>query len=228
MSSNTKKINHKFEEAMLLVLNEPERTFDIGRDLLAEAKSIKDELSIAKAYLLQSFSGFFLGIHGLSFEYVNQALPIFIKHRDKKNEAAAYNTLRYIYDYFDDHESRLEINLKSLELRKEVGNASEYTASLINTGDSYLSLNKLEKALEYFNKSLENTPLQNLRQRAITTSNIAETYYRLKEFKKANTSLEMSNEICSEIELQHICTHNKIIQARILNDQKEYQTSVDL
>ncbi|MDA9987217.1 GAF domain-containing protein [Crocinitomicaceae bacterium] len=228
MSSNTKKINHKFEEAMLLVLNEPERTFDIGRDLLAEAKSSKDELSIAKAYLLQSFSGFFLGIHGLSFEYVNQALPIFIKYRDKKNEAAAYNTLGYIYDYFDDHESRLEINLKSLELRKEVGNATEYTASLINTGDSYLSLNKLEKALEYFNKSLENTPLQNLRQRAITTSNIAETYYRLKEFKKANTSLEMSNEICSEIELQHICTHNKIIQARILNDQKEYQTSVDL
>ena len=40
---------------MLVVLNSPEHTFDVGRDLLAEAKRIKNELSIAKAYLLQHF-----------------------------------------------------------------------------------------------------------------------------------------------------------------------------
>ena len=45
-------------------------------------------------------------------------LPIFKETKDYKNEAAAYNTLGFIYYYFDDHEDRLKVNLKSLKSEK--------------------------------------------------------------------------------------------------------------
>ena len=164
MESKIKELNKKFENGMVLALTEPEKTFNIGKSLKLQGEELNYELIIAKGYLLQSFSGFFLGVHELSFEYVNIALQIFIKFDDKKNQAAAYNTLGYIYNYFEDHESRLEINLKSLQLRKEVGDDIGYATSLNNTGDTYLSLNKLDEALDYFINSLENTPQENINE----------------------------------------------------------------
>lgn len=228
MVADKTEINKTFEESMLLVLSEPEKTFAIGKDIKLKAKMLNDELLLAKGHLLQSFSGFFLGVHEISFEYVNIALPIFIKFDDKKNQAAAYNTLGYIYNYFEDHESRLEINLKSLKIRKKIGDTVGYATSLNNTGDTYLSLNKIDKALEYFSKSLENTPLENVRQRAITIGNIAETYFKKKDFERSLSQLRLSNKLCEQIELHHIIIYNKILQAKIFNGQKKYKDSIIL
>ena len=228
MVADKTEINKTFEQSMLLVLSEPEKTFAIGKDIKLKAKMLNDELLLAKGHLLQSFSGFFLGVHEISFEYVNIALPIFIKFDDKKNQAAAYNTLGYIYNYFEDHESRLEINLKSLKIRKKIGDTVGYATSLNNTGDTYLSLNKIDKALEYFSKSLENTPLENVRQRAITIGNIAETYFKKNDFERSLSQLRFSNKLCEQIELHHIIIYNKILQAKIFNGQKKYRDSIIL
>ena len=226
MESKIKELNKKFEDGMVLVLTEPEKTFNIGKSVKLQGEELNDELIIAKGYLLQSFSGFFLGVHELSFEYVNIALQIFLKFDDKKNQAAAYNTLGYIYNYFEDHESRLEINLKSLKQRKEFGDDIGYATSLNNTGDTYLSLNKLDEALDYFINSLEHTPQENIRQRAITIGNIAETYFKLEHFEQSLAQLQLSNDLCEQIQLHHILSYNKILQAKIFNGQKKYKESV--
>ena len=52
---------------------------------------------------------------------ISTFLSSFIEFKDLKNLASAYNTLGFIYYYFDDHENRLEVNLKSLEMSRSLG-----------------------------------------------------------------------------------------------------------
>ena len=68
MESKIKELNKKFEDGMVLVLTEPEKTFNIGKSIKLQGEELNDELVLARGYLLQSFSGFFLGVHELSFE----------------------------------------------------------------------------------------------------------------------------------------------------------------
>ena len=93
MESKIIELNKKFEDGMVLVLTKSEKAFNIGKSIKLQGEELNDELIIAKGYLLQSFSGFFLGVHELSFEYVNIALQIFIKFDDKKNQNATDNLI---------------------------------------------------------------------------------------------------------------------------------------
>ena len=158
----------RFEHGMTSVNSDPEQSFQSGKFICKVSDEIQSEHWMAKGYLLQAYSGFFLGVHDRSFEYVNIALPIFIKYEDKKNQAASYNTLGFIYNYFDDHSKRLDVNLKSLKIRQEIGDEDGYKRSLNNTGDAYLWLGKNTEALNHFKKCLSVTKTTDKRMLSLT------------------------------------------------------------
>lgn len=106
-------------------------------------------------------------MHHRSFKYVNIALPILIKYEDKKNQGNSYNFLGFIYNYFDNHSNRLDVNLKSLKIRQEIGDEDGYMRSL-NTGDAYLWLGKNTEALNHFKKCLSVTKTTDKRMLSLT------------------------------------------------------------
>ena len=134
------EINQLFEKSMDSAGSDPASSYAIAEKLLSTCKQNNDLLGMAKSYLLLAYSGQFMGLHAQAFENVHLALPIFKKTKDYKNEAASYNTLGFIYYYFDEHEKRLEVNLKSLKIREKIEDTIGYARSLNNTGDTYLKL----------------------------------------------------------------------------------------
>ena len=221
-------LNEKFEEGMTNVISNPEQSFELGKVICEIAGELKIEHSMAKGYLLQAYSGFFLGLHDKAFEYVNVALPIFIKCDDKKNQAAAYNTLGFIYNYFDDHSNRLDVNLQSLKIRKQIGDKDGFMRSLNNTGDAYLWLGKNTEALKYFKKCLAVTSTSDQRMLSVVHSNIADSYYRMNQYPKAIKALQLSNKFAQEIKFESILSCNILILSRIYNEQNEFKKSIEL
>ena len=228
MEERIADLNEKFEEGMTNVISNPEQSFELGKVICEIAGELKIEHSMAKGYLLQAYSGFFLGLHDKAFEYVNVALPIFIECDDKKNQAAAYNTLGFIYNYFDDHSNRLDVNLQSLKIRKQIGDKDGFMRSLNNTGDAYLWLGKNTEALKYFKKCLAVTSTSDQRMLSVVHSNIADSYYRMNQYPKAIKALQLSNKFAQEIKFESILSCNILILSRIYNEQNEFKKSIEL
>tara|TARA_B100001057_G_scaffold376489_2_gene381659 strand:+ start:7892 stop:10384 length:2493 start_codon:yes stop_codon:yes gene_type:complete len=228
MDDRIADLNEKFEEGMTKVTSNPEQSFKTGKLICKISDEFKLEHSMAKGHLLQAYSGFFLGIHDRAFESVNIALPIFIKYEDKKNQAASYNTLGFIYNYFDDHKKRLEVNLKSLKIRKDIGDEDGFMRSLNNTGDAYLWLGKNEEALKLFKQCLGVTKKSDKRMLSVVHSNIADSYYRMKQYPKAKKALELSNAFANEVSFESIISCNILILSRIHNQQDEFEKSIEL
>ena len=228
MEDRITELDEKFEKGMTQVVSEPEQSYKIGKLICKISSELKIEHSMAKGYLLQAYSGFFIGLHDRAYEYVNIALPIFIKYNDKKNQAASYNTLGFIYNYFDDHSHRLEVNLKSLKIRKEIGDEDGFMRSLNNTGDAYLWLGENAKALSHFKKCLAVTKSSDERMLSVVYSNIADSYHRMTQYSKAIKSIELSNNFANEINFESILCCNILILSKIYNEQNEFRKSIEL
>ena len=80
MKERIADLDEKFEEGMTNVVSDPEHSFEVGKLICKISDELQIEHSMAKGYLLQAYSGFFIGLHDRAFEYVNMALPIFIKY----------------------------------------------------------------------------------------------------------------------------------------------------
>ena len=228
MEDRIADLDEKFEKGMTLVVSDPEQSFKLGKLICEISGELQIEHSMAKGYLLQAYSGFFIGLHDRAYEYVNIALPIFIKHDDKKNQAASYNTLGFIYNYFDDHSNRLEVNLQSLKIRKEIGDEDGFMRSLNNTGDAYLWLGKNAEALAHFKKCLSVTKTSDQRMLSVVHSNIADSYYRMDQYPKAIKAIELSNKFANEINFESILCCNILILSRIYNEGNEFKKSIKL
>jgi tetratricopeptide (TPR) repeat protein len=228
MEERIADLDAEFDKGMTNVVSDPEQSFESGKLICKISDELKSEHSMAKGYLLQAYSGFFLGIHDRAFEYINIALPIFVKYQDKKNQAASYNTLGFIYNYFDDHSKRLDVNLQSLKIRKEIGDKDGFMRSLNNTGDAYLWLGKNTEALNYFKRCLSVTKTSDQRMLSVVNSNIADSYYRMEKYSKAIKAIELSNQFANEISFESILCCNVLILSRIHNKRGEFKQSIEL
>ena len=228
MKERIADLDEKFEEGMTNVVSDPEHSFEVGKLICKISDELQIEHSMAKGYLLQAYSGFFIGLHDRAFEYVNMALPIFIKYDDKKNLAASYNTLGFIYNYFDDHSKRLYVNLQSLKIRKEIGDEDGFMRSLNNTGDAYLSLGKNAEALTHFKKCLAIAKTSDQRMLSVVHSNIADSYYRMEQYTKAIKAIGFSNKFANETNFESILSCNILILGRIYNKRNEFKKSIEL
>lgn len=220
------RLEIKFTKAMEISFSNSKKSYEIGVELLSSCREQNDKHGMAKAYLLLAYSGQFLGFYAQSYEYVNLSIPILIQFKDSKNLASAYNTLGFIYYYFDDHENRLEVNLKSLEISKSVGNEDGYLRSLNNTGDTYLKLGKYEEALKFFNQTLALCKKEK-RMMSIVLSNIAETNLFLKNYEKALEIADLSIKHATEIKLFDLIIHNLFIKSHLYNDLKKWNKSIE-
>ena len=225
MGKIKEEIDEIFTNGMKNSISNPKESYTLGEEIFNLSNTINYELGIAKSYLLKAYSGQFLGIYDQSYEFANHALPIFIKYKDLKNQASAYNTLGFIYYYFDDHQKRLQVNLKSLAIRKKIKDHDGYMRSLNNTGDTYLKLKDYGNALNYFKDCLKHTQ-GNTRMLAVVNSNIAETNYYLNKFDLALNDVEESMKHCHSLDLTELIYYNLYIKSLIYNKLGNFSSAI--
>ena len=218
--------NEIFEKGMEESISKPKKTYQLAENLLLESIKSNNSHNTAKSYLLMAYAGQFLGLYAQSFEYVQKALPYLIECNDLKNQAAAYNTLGFIYYYFDDHEKRLEVNIKSLEIRKKINDIDGYMSSLNNTGDTYIKVGKYKEALILFNECL-NFKNHNTRMLAIVNSNMAEALFHQKKHELAIEKIETSNKHAKDEILNYVLCDNLYIKSRIHNQNERWGQTIE-
>ena len=117
---------------------------------------------------------------------LNEALPIFIKHNDKKWIVLEYtdfgniNTAKGIYD------RAIAFYMKGLKIAEEINDHYSVAALNNNIGNVYYFEEKYTKAIEYYLKAYEMLKnIGDVKGSAMTLDNIGLIYSSLKQFEKA-------------------------------------------
>lgn len=222
-AASEKKVDKINTKAWDIRLSEAEEARQLARKALAQAQSINYQKGITESQRTLSMVAFRANQYAEAYEFALLSAKGFKELDDKENEAIVLNILGGIYNYLGDHENRLEANLRSLQLRKEVGNRMDILTSMNNTGDTYIKLGDYKKALELFDDCLEIVGDERDRIRAIVLCNMGEIYMLQKKYKKATEILEESLDISREVDYTQIVIVDLIMLGNmcIINGEQE-------
>lgn len=214
-------LSSKLNSAVDLCFTKPEEAYQIADEQLQHSISKKDEMAMYEAKMVMAHASQFMGMYSFSYQLAQECLNYFNKTNQKYHIGFALNTLGFIFNYFDDHSSRLEVNLKSLDIRKQLNDIDGYSRSLNNTGDTYIKLGKFSLAIDYLKKCLEVMPKDNFRLLCVARCNLGEAYFAQKEFTLAQTYFLKSIESSLDIDFYPIIfnchVHISMIELEIGN-----------
>ena len=137
----------------------------------------------------------------LSIKNGNKALVLSQELKYKKGEAEAIKNIGGAYYYLSDFDTAVEHFIKSLEIRKKIGDKTDIINALNNLGIVQESLNNYEQALEYYLESMEiESEIGNKNGIAGSLNNIGMVYEKLSDYHKALEYFRRSEQIYQEIE----------------------------
>jgi len=189
MTSFEQLDNANFEILSISTSN-PKKAFQDAKFILKKSQEIQYEKGIAEAFRNLAFCSQALGFLDEGFKFAKDAIVLFEKLGDKKNLAHVYNTLGFIYDHLNEQENRLISNLKSKSFSSEINDTEGLIRSLNNTGDNYIQLSNFNDALRSYEDCLILIQPTNHFMFAVVYCNIAEVYFILKVFNKAEEKIE--------------------------------------
>lgn len=187
-----------------LCFSDSEKAYRIANDYLKEQELEGNEQGVYEAKMVMAHASQFMGMYAISYQLAQESLSFFEKVNSTYHIGFILNTLGFIYNYFDDHSNRLEVNLKSLKIRKELNDIDGYTRSLNNTGDTYIKLGQFEKAMPFLIECLEKTPPENIRLLSVAQSNLGEAYYSMADYLNAAHWFNCARESAEKIEFSSI------------------------
>jgi len=183
------------KQAFKLCFTDPQKSFDLAQKAVIQAGLENDPEQYAQAKATMAYSEQSLGLLAESYDNAIIALKYFLETQNKEKISFLYNTLGFVFYYLGNNEKRLEVNLKSLELREETKETDldSYLRSLNNTGDTYLELNKPKKALELLSGILPHLSFiqkNNPALQSIVFHNIGAAQLLLKRFEEAEKNIK--------------------------------------
>ena len=217
--------NEKLTKAIDLALTDSEKAFKLAKKCFEDSIVSKNNKFQYESMSVMAYACQFLGMYNESFGYSQDALNYFESESDEFGVAFNLNTLGFIYNYFEDHENRLIVNLKSLELRRKIGDRIGIYKSLNNTGDTYLRLKKPKNALKLFNECASFENEQDDRMRCVLYANLAETYFLLNDEQTAKIYIEKSQELAHKINFTSIIIINYLLVVKINLRVKEIKSA---
>lgn len=215
-------LNSKLNTAIDLCFTEPEKAFKIANEQLQFYELKNNELGKYEAKMVMAHAGQFMGKYSFSYQLAQECLTYFNITEENYHAGFVLNTLGFIFNYFDDHESRLEVNLKSLEIRKKLNDIDGYSRSLNNTGDTYIKLGKYSKAINFLIECLDVMPKENLRLLCVAKCNLGEAYFAQQEFVLAQEYFIKSIECSEKIQFYPIIFNSYIHLGMIELEQRNY------
>ena len=224
-------LNSKLNTAVELCFTEPEKAYKVADEQLQNCILTENELGIYEAKMVMAHASQFMGMYSFSYQLAQECLNYFNKTNENYHTSFVLNTLGFIFNYFDDHTSRLEVNLKSLEIRKKLNDFDGYSRSLNNTGDTYIKLGKYPEAIDFLKECLDVMPEENLRLLCVARCNLGEAYFAQKEFALAQEYFIKSIESSEQIEFDPIIfncyVHLSMIELELSNNS-EAKKNLDL
>jgi PAS domain S-box-containing protein len=206
--------NNELETAINLCPSNPEEAYRMADNQYQQFILNKNERGMFESKMVMAHAGQFLGMYALSYQMAIECKSYFEKINSDFHVAFILNTLGFIYNYFDDHVNRLDVNLKSLAIRRELGDSDGYSRSLNNTGDTYLKLQQYENAIPYFEEA-QSRAGNNMRLLSVINSNMAEAYFYLNDTDKAESFFEKAIDVAEKINFQSIIFNSYIFLGTI-------------
>ena len=179
-------------EHLILCKNDPKDGFYKSNQVLKKAESFNYAKGIGESLRNLAFSSQLLGLIPEGYEFANRAVNIFEETGDKKNLAHVYHTLGFILDYLDNQAKRLEINMKCLELSRELKEEDWIIRTLNNTGDCHTKLKSYEDAIACFSECLSLLNREDTFMYSVVTCNLGEVYFCNDQIEEAKKHFELS------------------------------------
>ena len=186
------EIDKQNAEYLILCKNNPKDGFHKSNQVLKKAESFKYTKGIGESLRNLAFSSQLLGLIPEGYEFANRAVTIFEETGDKKNLAHVYHTLGFILDYLDNQVKRLEINLKCLELSRELKEEDWIIRTLNNTGDCHTKLKSYKDAIVCFSECLSLLNREDTFMYSVVTCNLGEVYFCNGQIQEAKKNFELS------------------------------------
>lgn len=218
-------------QAIDLCPTNPELAYRKAEEIFRKSVLDNDDASMNDAKMVMAHSAQFLGMYAISYQLATECLYFFENQNADYQTGYVLNTMGFIYNYFGDHKSRLDVNLKSLNLRKKTGDLDGYIRSLNNTGDTYISIGEYDKAIDLLKECLSLTPKENLRMRCVAQANLGEALFYLNDFETAtkhfDVCLKLGGEISNDsliftcqryMAMMHMKTRNFDVSKKHLDD----------
>lgn len=217
----------EFQYAIDICSSQPDLAFKLSEELLEKSASTNDTFKVKEAKMIMAHAAQFLGQYSLSYQLADECLHYFEKENAEFNIGYVLNTFGFIFNYFEDHQSRLKVNLKSLELRKKTGDIDGFSRSLNNTGDTFIRLGQYEKAVPYLKECLEVTPTENTRMICVAHSNLAEAYFYLGDYKSSSLHFNQCLHIGQNIQFHSLIFNSQLFLGMIHLQLTEFDKSND-
>ncbi len=192
------------QDAWELRTSEPEKASELAKKALSKSQRLNYTKGIAECRRTIAMLAFRSDVYAVAYENALLSAKLFQEIGDIQNEAIVLNILGGIYNYLGDHKHRLEANLRSLQLRRKVGDRMDILTSMNNTGDTYIKLGDYDRALSLFYECLDIVGDERDKIRAIVLCNIGEIKMLQGEYPEAIEILEESLDISREIDYTQI------------------------
>jgi len=190
------------------------------------AQSINYPEGIRLALRTMAATALDMGLHAEAFEHATEAARLFHEAGEDSHEALMQNVLGGVHYYLGDHHSRLQCNLRGLELSRRSGDRTGLLRALNNTADTYTRMGKYGKAMTLFEECLsladDTTPFI----QCIVLSNMGEVHLLQGQHQAAKPLIMASQEIGRRINYREIVVANLTMLAQTALAEEDAQTAI--
>lgn len=120
-----------------------------------------------------------------SLIFANQALKKAVRSNYKIGEMRAHGNLGVTYAMAGDYKQSIEHNIKTYEIAVSLKRVQSYPKALLNIANGYYQMLDYDKALHFYNRSIEESRKQNdykFKSETSALNQIAEVYFKLKKY----------------------------------------------
>lgn len=206
------RLNH---EAWAMNVDNGREAFGTAEQAHRAAIALNHPEGVRLALRTMAVAALDMGLHAEAYEHATEAARLFREAGDRSHEALMLNVLGGVHYYLGDHASRLQCNLRGLELCRDADDMPGLLRALNNTADTYTRLGDFGKAMAMFEECLaladDSTPFI----QCIVLSNMGEVRMLEGRTDEAMTLIHSSQEIGRRIDYREIVVANLIMLARI-------------
>lgn len=180
---DTTKVSMLFEMARTIVSDNQNEAIKIADKVLQLSNANNYTYGLGRANYIKSLANYYAGQFTYAIDFANKSLEYYSALNDYSLMFDSYNLLAISYGHLGNLDKRLEYLLICNKLAPD---NEKKIVSLINLGNTYISLDAPKKSLEFFFEAkLLAEEINNKNRIALIQLNISDAYRNLKEYDKA-------------------------------------------
>lgn len=181
--ADTSKVKLINELARNIASNNPDKAINLANEAIEIASKNNYRYGLGRAYYVKCLANYYSGKFIEAIEFANKSLEYYPSLSSNALVFDSYNLLAISYGHLGNLDKRLEY---LLICNKIAPDNEKKIVSLINLGNTYLSLEEPKKSLEFFFEAqILAEKINNISRIALIKLNISDAYRNLKDYEQA-------------------------------------------